>query len=216
VTGARLVIVGAGGHGRETLDVVDALRIAEPETAPAFAGFVADEADLGLLGALGAPLLGGSGELDGLLERLDAGYHLAIGDGAVRARLEASIDPVRRERAVTLVHPAATVGAANDLGAGVLLAAGARVTTNVRLGRHTHLNVNTVVSHDSVVGDHVTISPGALVNGSVDIGDRVLLGAGAVVLPGRRIGADATVAAGAVVADDVPPGVIAKGVPARW
>ena len=217
VTGAAgLVLVGAGGHGRETLDVVEALVAGDPVGAPRFEGFVADGADEGLLATRGATLLGPSGELDAVLERLGAGFHLAIGNGSVRARLDASVAPGRQDRAITLVHPAASIGGGNDIGLGVLLAAGARVTTNVRLGRHTHLNVNAVVSHDCAVGDYVTISPGALVNGSATIEDRAFLGTGAIVLPGRRIGADAVVAAGAVVADDVPPGVTAKGVPARW
>ena len=59
-----------------------------------------------------------------------------------------------------LIHPAATVASDNRIGDGVLLAAGARVTTNVTLGRHVHLNVNAVVSHDCVVGDYTTLSPG--------------------------------------------------------
>jgi sugar O-acyltransferase (sialic acid O-acetyltransferase NeuD family) len=214
--GPALVIVGAGGHGRETLDVVEASVLADPSCAPRFLGFVADGADEVLVRERGAVVLGPSGDLDAIVARLGADYHLAIGNGSTRARLDASVDPSRRDRAVTLIHPTATIGAANRIGEGVLLAAGARVTTNVQLGRHTHLNVNAVVSHDAVVGDYVTLSPGVLVNGSVVIEDRAFLGTGAIVLPGRRIGADAVIAAGAVVADDVPAGVTAKGVPARW
>ena len=210
----ELVIVGAGGHGRETLDVLEAMRRVDPG-APAFGGFVADAADDALLAARSAVLLGAASELDAVLERRGARYHLGIGNGSVRARLDASVAPERRDRAVTLVHPSATTGAANVIGAGVLLAAGARVTTNVTLGRHTHLNVNAVVSHDCVIGDYVTISPGALVNGSVTIEDTAFVGTGAIVLPGLRIGAGATIAAGAVVAADVAPGLTVKGVPAR-
>ena len=43
-----------------------------------------------------------------------------------------------------------------------------------------------------------------------------MLGTGAVVTPGRTIGDWAEVGAGAVVVTDVPAGVTAVGVPARW
>jgi len=49
----------------------------------------------------------------------------------------------------------------------------------------------------------------------VRIGDRVWLGARVTVLPGVTIGDDSIVAAGAVVADDIGPGGIWGGVPAR-
>ena len=210
-----LVIVGAGGHGRETLDVVEAVNDARPGSWR-FEGFLADAADADLLAARRAPLLGVSSDLGAVVAGRAWQYHLGIGSGSVRARLADALGDDLADRAAVLVHPAATIGSVNRIGAGVLLAAGARVTTNVTLGRHTHLNVGAVVSHDCAIGDFVTLSPGVLVNGSVDIGDRVFLGTGAIVLPGRRIGTGATIGAGAVVAADVPEGVTAVGVPARW
>jgi acetyltransferase-like isoleucine patch superfamily enzyme len=51
--------------------------------------------------------------------------------------------------------------------------------------------------------------------GEVVVGERAMVGAGAVVLPGVEIGADARVAANSLVADDVPPGATAAGVPAE-
>lgn len=210
-----LVLVGAGGHGRETLDVVEAINAVAPTLS--FRGFVADGADPELLARRHAPLLGPSDELVAVLLAQDASCHLAIGSGHVRARLDAVlVQAGLGDRARTLVHPRSSTGSDLRIGPGVLLAAGARVTTNVTLGRHTHLNVNSVVSHDAVLGDHVTLSPGTLVNGNVTMGDRSFLGTGAVVLPGRTIGADAVVGAGAVVTRDVPAGVTAMGVPATW
>lgn len=50
---------------------------------------------------------------------------------------------------------------------------------------------------------------------SIKISDDVWIGAGAIILPGVTIGAGSVVAAGAVVTKDVPPGVLAGGVPAK-
>jgi sugar O-acyltransferase (sialic acid O-acetyltransferase NeuD family) len=210
VTGAArpLVIVGAGGHGRETLDVVEAINAVEPRWE--VLGFAADDADADLLARRGVPLLGPPS----VLADLDAAYVIGVGDGAARRRLDDRLTGWGRHPAV-LVHPLASTGSDVRLGPGVVLAAGARVTTNVTLGRHTQLNVAAVVSHDAVVGDHVTLSPGVLVNGNARIDDGAFLGTAAVVLPGRVVGAGAIVGAGAVVIDDVAPAATVVGVPAR-
>jgi sugar O-acyltransferase (sialic acid O-acetyltransferase NeuD family) len=203
----RLVIVGAGGHGRETLDIVRSL---QAQGVPLeFLGFLDDApGHPDRLDRIGAAVLGDTGApLDA-----DVAYVLGIGDPLVRHRLDQRFG---ERTAAVLVHPRATVGADVDLAPGVLVAAGSHVTTNVRLGRHTHLNVGAVVSHDCEIGAYVSLSPGVLVNGDVAIADGVFLGTGAVVLPGRTIGVGATVGAGAVVTHDVPPGVTVRGVPAR-
>ena len=49
----------------------------------------------------------------------------------------------------------------------------------------------------------------------ITIGDNVWLGGGVIVGPGVTIGANTVVGAGAVVTRDLPPGVLAVGVPAR-
>jgi sugar O-acyltransferase (sialic acid O-acetyltransferase NeuD family) len=203
-----LVIVGAGGHGRETLDVVEAINAVEPTWD--VLGFVAEAADGGLLARRGVAHLG---DLD-VLGDTEASYVIGIGDSETRRRIAEALGDASSP--ATLLHPASTQGADLRIGPGVVAAAGARITTNVTLGRHTHLNVNAVVSHDAVVGDYVTFSPGVLVNGNAVLGDGVFLGTGAVVLPGRSVGAWARIGAGAVVTTDVPGGVTAAGVPARW
>ena len=217
MTGPRaLVVVGAGGHGREVLDIVEAMAVAARAAgrpAPYEAvGMVADaEPDLELLARRGARFLG---PLEALGD-LDADHVLAVGDPVGRRRLEERVAALDSRPAV-LVHPSATLGADVELGPGVVVAAGARITTNVRLGRHVQVNVGAVVSHDARVGDHATLSPGVLLNGAVTIGVGAFLGTGAIVTPGCAVGDGAVVGAGAVVVRDVPAGVTAVGVPARW
>lgn len=55
----------------------------------------------------------------------------------------------------------------------------------------------------------------ARIEADLRIGDDVFVGAGAILLPGVSIGDGAVVAAGAVVRQDVGPGEIVGGVPAR-
>jgi sugar O-acyltransferase (sialic acid O-acetyltransferase NeuD family) len=204
----RLVIIGAGGHGRETLDIVEACNEREPMYE--FVGFCSTVVDQELIDRRRGSSLG---YLDALRE-IEASYVIGIGTSDVRREIDHDTRLDGRD-AVVLVHPASSTGSDLRISPGVILAAGARLTTNIELGRHTHLNVNAVVSHDCVVGDYVTLSPGVLINGNVTLGDGVFLGTGAIVLPGRTIGAWARIGAGAVVTEDVPSGRTAVGVPAR-
>lgn len=207
-----LVIIGCGGHGREIYGIAQAVNEMQDEPWKIL-GFVDDstsEANLRRLDRLGVPFLGPSGAL----ADLSAHYVIGIGDPRVRAKVAAAVDR-HGLPAARLVHPSATVGLGNLFGEGVVLFAGARVTTNVTLGRHVHLNQNATVGHDSVLGDFVQVNPLAAVSGDCRIGDRALVGTTAAVLQGLEVGAGATVGAGACVVHNVPAGTVVKGVPAR-
>jgi sugar O-acyltransferase (sialic acid O-acetyltransferase NeuD family) len=209
-----LVVVGAGGFGREVLDVVEAINAAG--TAPAFelVGVVADgESDLELLTDYGVPFLGPVDRMAALAG--DVRYVIGIGVGPARRRIDQWATELGRSPA-TLVHPAAVVGRHRvSLGPGSVLCAGSAVTTNVRLGRHVHLNLGVTVGHDAVLGDYVTANPNASISGRTVLEDEVTLGTGAVVIERRRIGARTVVGAGAAVVRDLEADVIAVGVPAR-
>ena len=208
-TSGHVVIVGAGGFGREVLDIIEAINAAGGSLV--FLGFVDDgEVDHELLRRRGAKLLGPTSALGDI----DAGYVIGIGNGDVRRKIAAMLDSVGAA-AATLIHPAATIGGDSHLSPGCVVAAGARVTTNVHLGRHTQLHVNSTVGHDSLLHDFVSVYPGATVSGSVTLAEGVTVGTGANVLPGLTVGADAFVGAGAVVTRDVASTSIVVGSPAK-
>lgn len=204
-----LVIVGTGGHGRELLEIFRACEAEQPRHE--LVGFLDDALPDGAgAGPGGVPVLGATRWLASAAVE----YVIGIGAPAVRRRIDAAASGWGRG-AATLVHPQATRGRTGSHGPGLVLAAGARVTTDVSLGRHVHLNVNATVSHDCVVGDYVTVAPGAHVSGAVRIGQEVWIGIAASVNQQLRIGDRATIGAGASVIRDVPDGATAVGVPAR-
>ena len=89
------------------------------------------------------------------------------------------------------------------------------LTSNICIGRCFHANLYSYVEHDCIIGDFVTLAPGAMVNGNVTIEDHAYIGAGAVIRQGITIGASAIVGMGAVVTQDVPPGETVVGNPAK-
>lgn len=209
MTVTPLVVIGAGGHGREAIDVVEALN--RVRATFDLLGVIDENGDqLGLLARRSITALGGHE----VLPTLDAAYVIGIGSAEGRRAVDALATDAGL-RPTSLVHPTAVLGSDLRIGPGFLAAAHAQVTTNVTIGRHVHLNIGATVSHDCELGDYVTLSPGAHVSGNVRLAGAVTLGVGAVVKQGMSIGEGTFVGAGAVVVDDLPAGVTAVGVPAR-
>lgn len=199
-----LVIVGAGGHGREALGVARSTRDWDSIS------FVDDgPVDEALLARAGGVLRGTTD----FLAAHPTQHVIAVGDPLIRRRIADRIGD--RAPATVLVDAAALVGEDVEFAPGVMAYPGSICTTNVRIGCHSHLNCGAIVSHDCRVGAFVSLSPGVMLNGNVVIEDGAFLGTGAIVLPGRRIGQGATVGAGSVVRHDVAPGSTVVGVPAQ-
>ena len=204
-----LVIVGVGGHGRELLDVVEAVNSVTPTWN--FIGFLDDNADHPTLAqARGARILGPVSEL----KALKCSYALGIGNPSTRLKLDQMAEDCGAQPA-DLRHPTAVVGGGATIGKGCVLAANVVVTTNVVLGRSVHINVASSVSHDCVLGDYTILAPGVRLAGGVRTGVGVDIGVGAVVRPQVNIGDGAIVGAGAAVIGDVEAGSVVAGVPAR-
>ncbi|HEY0970449.1 MAG TPA: acetyltransferase [Gemmatimonadales bacterium] len=209
----RVIVVGAGGHGRVVADLARTLGL----TVVGYAD--ADERRLGaVVDSAGAAVLLTQAELVACArgERewpcgVDT-VALGVGDNLARARLLAGLGT---GAVATLVHPSAWVSGTATVGNGSVVLAGAVVNTDARLGNGTIVNSRATIEHDCVLEDGAHVSPGATLCGAVRVGAGSWIGAGAVIIPGRRVGAGCVVGAGAVVIRDVPDGATVAGNPAR-
>lgn len=108
----------------------------------------------------------------------------------------------------------------NEIGPGSIFCSFSHLTSNARIGSHFHANIYSYVAHDCVVGNFVTLAPGAKINGNVVLEDGAYIGTGAIIkqgAPGNPIivGKGATVGMGAVVTRSVDAGVTVFGNPAK-
>lgn len=146
-------------------------------------------------------------------------FNVAIGASKVRAEI-AERCIARGAEPINLVSPNALMLDGNIIGAGLVLCPFAMITSNARLGRFVHMNIYSYVAHDCVIGDFVTLAPGAKCNGNVHVGDHAYVGTGAIIKQGEpskpiTIGEGAVVGMGAVVTKDVAPWTTVVGNPAR-
>ena len=198
-------IVGAGGFGRETLNVYrDAGREAD------VAGFLEEScAEPGRL-VNGKPVRDWTD-----LDRMPEGARLvfAIGSPARRRLIE---DAERRGCTFdTAIHPTVNRSPWVAIGEGCIVCANSILTTQVEVGAHTIINLACTIGHDVTIGRYVTLSPGVHVSGRVTIGEGAFIGTGVALVEQVSVGPGAIIGAGAVVTKDIPGGVTAVGVPAR-
>jgi UDP-N-acetylbacillosamine N-acetyltransferase len=207
--GSTLLIWGAGGHAEVVADIVHA------QGAYDIWGFLDDTKPSGGEGRLlGYPVFHGADRLTELYQTGLRNLIVAIGGSAGRARCAERAE-LEGFTLATAVHPRATVAATAKIGAGVVVAAGAVICAGVRLEKNSLVNSSANVDHGSIIGEGAHVSVGAVLGGRVRVGREAFIGMGATVLTGVAVGARALVGAGALVLEDVPPNVVAFGVPAK-
>jgi carbonic anhydrase/acetyltransferase-like protein (isoleucine patch superfamily) len=123
----------------------------------------------------------------------------------------------------TYVHPSAEVIGAVVIGADCWIGPGARLRGDygtILVGDATSIEDNCVVharpGETTRIGSRVTVGHAAVIHNAT-VGDHAVIGMGSIVSDWATIGEWAVVGEGAVVrqGQDVPPGSIAVGVPAK-
>jgi sugar O-acyltransferase (sialic acid O-acetyltransferase NeuD family) len=212
----KIVIVGAGYHGSELYSYL--IDLSRKVKSVKFAGFADDgNPPNDLMRTCGI------GRIADLSVRLAAdpktqfGYITATGNNATRCEMVNAVRGLQIPNllAWTLRHPHAIVGREVQIGEGTCICPGVILTTQIKIGRHCIVNVNSSISHDCCLGDYVNINPGVTVCGNVSIGEGCYIGTGATIKDKVSVGEWSVIGAGAVVISDIPPRVTAVGVPAR-
>ena len=214
MTSARtdLVLIGAGGFGRETAEAVRDLIGAGASWR--LLGYLDDDP------ARSGSLVDGIRVLGSIRQLLDMPDARAVvctgrpGNYVSRPRIVAELG-LPADRFATIVHHAAVVSASSRVGPGSVILAHCTLTAAVTVGSHVAVMPQVTLTHDDVIEDFATVASGVCLGGGVRVGRSAYIGAGALVREGLTIGPYAMVGMGAVVTRDVPAREVWAGCPAR-
>ena len=205
----RLLIVGAGGSGREVLQL--AKQVQQERKEWDFIGFLDDN--------------------PAVLDQFNLGYHVigsirdyqpqkddylicAIGEPHIKLPL-CNLLREKGAQFATLIHPTAIIADDSRIGAGVIISSLSKLSDNTVVGDFVTVSSFTMVGHDVVVGNGCFIAGHCNLMGNVQLADGVFVGGGVQILPGVRVGANAVIGAGSVVVRNVRPGITVFGNPAK-
>ncbi len=199
----RLVIIGAGGHGKVCADIADKMQKYNEI-------IFLDDGDVKT--CLGYPVMGKVCHAENYVT--DSDFFVAIGSADARRKVLKAITQFGGSVA-TLVHPSAVIGKEVEVGKGTVIMAGAVINPSVKIGEGVIINTCASVDHDSVINDYSHVSVGVRLAGTVTIGESSFLGTGAVVKNNINICAECIIGAGAVVVKDITEKGTYVGVPTR-
>lgn len=197
----KLVIIGAGGHGKVIADI--ALKNGYTDIC-----FVDDNATGE---CMGFQIIGATSSI----VRLNDGktdFVIAIGNNEIRKQIAERY----AVNWVKLIHPSSQIATNVTIGEGTVVMAGAIVNPCTTIGAHCIVNTGAIVEHDNQIGDYVHISPGAALGGTVSVGNVTHIGIGATVKNNISICSDSVIGAGAVVVKNITRSGAYIGVPAKY
>jgi sugar O-acyltransferase (sialic acid O-acetyltransferase NeuD family) len=187
----RLLIVGAGGHGRS---VAEAVLMADHFS---LVGFADDGAYAHGEAVWGLPVLGPATAFEKYASHATHAV-VAIGNNVVRQKLFAQLEAAGFTLAI-VIHPKAIVSPRAQLGAGVTVMSGAIVGTEATLCQGAIVNCGAVVDHHAQVhefghlGVNASMAGGsalgvlAWMQAGSSIGYGVQIAAGTVLKPGEAL-----------------------------
>lgn len=207
----RLVIIGAGGFGREVAwQMTENTEFMENYE---FIGYVDDDERIQHQKIGGAEVLG---TMEWLLAQTDPiAALIAVGSARVRKKIAEKCKTNEKIVFPTFIAEDFQCSDSVKIGKGCILCKGNIATVDTKIGDFTLINLSCTIGHDVVLKEFVTLYPGVHVSGNVTIGSVTEIGTGANIIQGKTIGDQVIVGAGSVVVTDIENSCTAVGVPAK-
>ena len=207
----KLVLIGAGGHGKSCVGVI------ESKTGYRILGFI--DTKLSVKDKiLGYQVLGGNERIAEFMKDEDVYFLITVGQirsAGARVQLFEQLEKLKARFVPDVIADSAYVSKHARLGVGTIIMHQAVVNAGARIGNNVILNNHSLVEHDCVIGNHTHISTGSIVNGDCVVGDRVFIGSGSVLVNGVHVASDVLVGAGSVVTSSITEAGTYAGNPAR-
>lgn len=209
----KIVLIGAGGFGREVASIIEVLNSIEPTYE--LLGFLDDGKQYHKgVSINGYPWLGDHNWI--LSHKDDVVCNCAIGNPKVKKRIQEELSEKGVQFETIIAYGGfGYIGPQTEIGAGCVLYGGVTISVNCKIGDGVVMNQMVNIGHDVSIGDYTTIMPFTGISGDCTIGTAVAIGGHAFVIPKRKIGDEATIAAGSIVFSNVKAGTTVLGNPAK-
>jgi sugar O-acyltransferase (sialic acid O-acetyltransferase NeuD family) len=182
MTKEPILLVGAGGHARACIDVI------EQEGNYLVKGLTGLSHEIGSR-ILDYSVLGLDEDLPVFLEDC-RNVLITIGQIETPDLRMHLFDLLQKNNCTlpTIVSPCAYVSPHAKLGKGTIVMHGGIVNAGAEVGENCIINSQSLIEHDVVIKDHCHISTGAKINGGVRIGKGTFIGSNSSVRQNVRIG----------------------------
>ncbi|MBP9989377.1 MAG: acetyltransferase [Ruminococcus sp.] len=208
-----LIIIGAGGLGRETAMTVERINASLEEREWKIIGFMDDNLQIQGQRRDGYKIIGTTEEIK---QYPDAYFIVAIGDSKIRRRIVKKIKIFADVKFATIIDPAAVIDKRRvNIGEGSIICANTYITLDIEMGEHIYIGANSTIGHDARLGDYATLYPGVNLAGITEIGAATELGTGSQVIQKISVGSNTVIGAGSTVVRNIPSNCTAVGSPAR-
>ncbi len=206
----KIVVVGAGGFGREVIEIFKDCNKIKKEWD--ILGFVDDTPSL--LGKYinGYPVLGDIGWL--IQNSYEINCVIAVGDPRGKKQIAEKLEK-SEVNFVSAIHPSVIMSEFVEFGRDVIICAGCILTVNIKIENHVCININSTIGHDVIIEDYSCIMPSVKISGNVVLKKGSYIGTGAAFIPKISVGKWSIVGAGAVAISNIPDNVVAVGIPAK-
>lgn len=203
-----ICIFGTGGCGRETLlCLINKIALTKLKIGE-IAVFMVDDDYYTKPVIMGVPVIKSS-----TFSAEKYQVVVAIGDPYVRRKIVGKLPP--ETEYITIIDPNAIISEWVEIGVGSIITAGTILTCNIKIGKHSHLNLNTTIAHDCKIGNFFTTAPAVNISGNCDFGDSVYFGTNSSAKQGVKICDNVTIGMGGVVVKNIVESGVYIGNPAR-
>lgn len=205
----RVLIIGAGGWGREVLHQMIHDDVGQG-VEWYVGGFLDSRAHILDGYAVEVPIVGDPMTYTPLPDDV---FVCAVGDPRQRQKYA---EPILERGGVFIpVHTHSFLSSRVRLGQGCLLGHWVRTGPDVWIGDFANIQAQALLGHDVHIGNYAHIGAQVFMGGGVHIGDFAIVHPRATIVAGVKVGEGAVVGAGAVVIHDVAAGDTVFGNPAK-
>jgi len=200
----ELLLIGAGGHCKSCIDVI------EKEGEFLIKGIIAQKEEVGN-SILGYKIIGTDDDLPSLRKYYEIAF-ITIGQiktVTIRIKIYTLLKNLGFQ-IPTIRSPYAIISDHSEIGEGTIIHHNAIISADVKIGVNCIINSGVLIEHDCSVGDHSHLATRSILNGNVKVGDQTFIGSNAVIRNGISIGNQCIISMGFSLKHSIPDHSITK------